>query len=194
MKHLMLDLETLDSEPTAAIVSIGAVFFDPFVDPQLGAQFKVNVSFKSALEYGTVSGDTLKWWFEQSTEARAHLFDPLPLPLPTALDQFSAFLHMHGNPIGKADYYVWGNGATFDNMILRHAYKKTGKTVPWGFRYDSCFRTLKNQFDPTGELYKSPDLAHDALSDAIGQAKHAIKIFEKQSKVGLRGSIVAAES
>lgn len=29
MKHVMLDLETMGNGPRAAIVSIGAVFFDP---------------------------------------------------------------------------------------------------------------------------------------------------------------------
>ena len=182
MKHVMVDLETLDSAGTAAITSIGAVFFDP-TSSTLGPQFKANISFKSAVANGTVSGDTLKWWFEQSTEARAHLFDPRPIELKVALEDFAFFLRTHGDRDAKQNSatYVWGNGATFDNVILRHAYDKLGKECPWGFRWDSCFRTLKNQFDPTGAYYKSPEVAHDALSDAIGQAKHAIRIFQELS-------------
>ncbi|MBR7276818.1 3'-5' exoribonuclease domain-containing protein, partial [Klebsiella pneumoniae] len=29
MKHLMIDLETMDNKPTAAITAIGAVLFNP---------------------------------------------------------------------------------------------------------------------------------------------------------------------
>ncbi|MCV5360349.1 3'-5' exoribonuclease, partial [Escherichia coli] len=38
MKHLMIDLETMDNKPTSAIASIGAVFFDPETG-EMGEQF-----------------------------------------------------------------------------------------------------------------------------------------------------------
>ena len=38
MQHLMIDLETLGTDPTAPIVAIGAVFFNPKTG-ELGAEF-----------------------------------------------------------------------------------------------------------------------------------------------------------
>ncbi len=178
MKHLMLDLETMSSEPTAAIVSIGAVFFDE----TLGPTFKRNVSLESSQQWGlTISASTIDWWFTQSPEARAHLYDPTPIPLGNALSEFSEFFREYADLTDftpAKSTYVWGNGATFDNVVIRNAYKQVGLIVPWGFRYDMCFRTLKTQFDPQGLLYKDPGLAHDALSDAVGQAEHAMRILE----------------
>src|SRR5712692_5559603 len=147
MRHLMVDLETLDSATTATIVSIGAVFFDP-ESQKLGPQFKVNVKAQTAQDAGlTISASTVEWWFKQSAEARASLYTPTPIELKPALIRFDEFYKLHGqkDKIGNAIAYVWGNGATFDNVILRHAYAKAVLACPWSFRYDSCFRTLKNQ-------------------------------------------------
>jgi hypothetical protein len=181
MKHVMIDLETLDSHSTAAITSIGAVFFD--VDTNaLGKEFKRNVSSRSSQKFGlTIDADTIEWWFKQTPEARAHLYDPLPITLDAALRDFTNFLRENGDVDAKGSpaVYVWGNGATFDNVILRYAYEKVGQSAPWSFRYDSCFRTLKNQFDPTSKFWQESrvGVAHDSLSDAKSQAQHALAIF-----------------
>ncbi len=43
MHHLMLDIETLDIKPSAVILVVAAVFFDPQTG-QLGAEFENAVS------------------------------------------------------------------------------------------------------------------------------------------------------
>ena len=48
MNHLMIDLETMGNKPTAPIVAIGAVFFDP-KNGELGAEFYVAVNLGSAM-------------------------------------------------------------------------------------------------------------------------------------------------
>ncbi len=43
MKHCMIDLETLDVKPTAVILSIGAVVFDPENNKREIDTFYVNI-------------------------------------------------------------------------------------------------------------------------------------------------------
>lgn len=49
VNHLMIDIETMGNKPTAPIVAIGAVFFDP-QSSELGAEFYVAVNLASAME------------------------------------------------------------------------------------------------------------------------------------------------
>jgi hypothetical protein len=70
---IMIDMETLDVLPTATILTIGAVKFDPFGDelaePSM-EKFYVKVDVDSCDRLGcTISQDTLNWWSNQSKEA-----------------------------------------------------------------------------------------------------------------------------
>jgi hypothetical protein len=74
--HLMLDLETLSTEPNAAIVSIGACAFDMLdKEEDIEHTFLRRVSIESNFEHGRhISADTLMWWFKQSPEAQQATF------------------------------------------------------------------------------------------------------------------------
>lgn len=70
MNHLMIDLETMGNKPSAPIVSIGAVIFDPSTG-EFGPDFYRVVSLKSSVDGGAVpDADTIMWWMQQSEEAR----------------------------------------------------------------------------------------------------------------------------
>ena len=175
--HVMIDLETLDNKPTSAIVSIGAVKFDPKFG-KLGDTFYRVVEIESALKFGTASGSTIKWWMKQSDAAR-DVFNMTTLEnvsdLPTALRDFSDWLARTGQDF---DYKVWGNGASFDNTILRHAYEQTGIPAPWQFWNDRCYRTFKGMW-PQIKMTKRTGTHHNALDDAISQADHLSEILRK---------------
>lgn len=51
MKHLMIDLETMGTKPSAPIVAIGAVFFEPQTG-ELGAEFYTAVNLSSDMDLG----------------------------------------------------------------------------------------------------------------------------------------------
>ena len=42
------------------------------------------------------------------------------------------------------DKPVWGNGATFDNVILSNAFAACNIERPWSYKSDRCYRTLKS--------------------------------------------------
>jgi len=71
---------------------------------------------------------------------------------------------------------VWGNGADFDLPILAAAYKAAGGPPPWKPYNGRCYRTLKN-LAPSIKLERQ-GTHHQALDDAVCQAKHLIKIVE----------------
>jgi hypothetical protein len=77
---VMIDLETLATSSDAAILTIGAVKFDPFGREKQQADmdsFYVRVDLDSCHEIGLVTNDdTIAWWASQSKEAQAAAFDP----------------------------------------------------------------------------------------------------------------------
>lgn len=167
MKDVMCDLETMGTGPKAAILSIGCVLFDK---SGLGSEFYVNVDLTSAVKAGMeLDARTIMWWMGQSDAARAALV-PDQRSLPTALDMLREWMPPKSR--------LWGNGATFDNVILRTAYDLAGKQCPWHYRDDRCFRTLKAMWPEVHPQGVSTELvAHNALDDARWQALHAVKIL-----------------
>ena len=182
-KHIVLDLETMDNTPDSAIVSIGAVEVLP-EEGRLGSEFYRVVSLESSMSFGgTVSGDTVMWWMRQSDAARAALStEGLPAhktDIHGALDEFRTWVFsiVQPNAKGVADVDVWGNGATFDNVILSSAYRRDGLLArPWGYRNDRCYRTLRALYPQI----KCPDVgvAHNALDDAKAQGLHLIELLK----------------
>ena len=170
-QHIMLDLETFGKSNTAAIVSIGAVKFVPehrlVVD-----KFYVVVDPRSSSRFGDIGADTVLWWMHKDrTVTREQMINAPMVDLPSALEGFAMW---YGN-----DKFVpvWGNGSTFDNAILQNAFEKCNMEVPWSYKSDRCYRTLFNighavPFERVGEH-------HNAVDDALAQAKHLMKIGNK---------------
>lgn len=176
--EVMLDLETMGVDYNAAIVSIGAVKFDPMGDiGMLGVpgdteykHFHRTVLLKSLSDAEfKFDGSTVHFWLEQNDEARLALLADAQ-PLDTVL---SAFWEWYG----PTSVPTWGNGAGFDNVILRNAYTKLYGVNPFKFYHDRCFRTMKSLFPDVP--YVKPAIAHHALSDAEAQAVHLQKLFNR---------------
>lgn len=158
--HIMLDLETVDTRPTAAILSIGAVYFDE--NGAMHRRYYQAVDVDSCTALGlTSSPSTLEWWGRQNEAARQVFTDPSKVYLIPALFAFAEFVE----PGAK----VWGNGAAFDNAILANAYAAAGLALPWKFYNDRCYRTV-SAFNPVERVQKGTH--HNALDDAISQADH----------------------
>lgn len=128
MNHLMIDLETMGNKPAAPIVAIGAVFFDP-KSGELGAEFYVAVNLASAMEQGaTPDGATILWWLKQSAEARAAICTDDTRSITFALSELSSFISRNSD--NPRYLKVWGNGANFDNVILRLSLRTRRPNLP----------------------------------------------------------------
>ncbi|MEB7713610.1 3'-5' exoribonuclease [Kluyvera cryocrescens] len=180
MNHLMIDLETMGTKPNAPVIAIGAVFFDPH-SGELGPEYYTAVNLASAMEQGAVpDGNTIIWWLKQSPEARSAICVDDALPIAAALSELSHFINRNTDP---KFLKVWGNGATFDNAILRSAYERAGHPCPWQFWNDSDVRSIvmlgrQLGFDPKREM-PFDGVAHNALADARHQAKYVTAIWQK---------------
>ena len=168
MRDVMIDLETLGTGPSAAIIAVGAVVFDPETG-ELGETFYHVVDLASSMgEGGVVDAAPVLWWLGQSDEARKALTEADTLPIEDVLLDFDDYIQTFADGTDKVR--VWGNGASFDNVILSTAYARLHMPQPWKFWNDRCYRTVKSMF-PHIKMERS-GTHHNALDDAISQAKH----------------------
>lgn len=168
MTNIMLDLETLGNGTNAVIIAIGAVQFD---HTGLGQTFYTTVDPQSCVDLGMkMDVSTVMWWMKQSDAARK-AFDQAGTPILGALHNFADYVKDCAG--GSAE--VWGNGATFDNVILGNAYALASLPKPWPYWGDRCHRTLKNLYPHI--TFDKVGTAHNALDDAVSQALHASKIL-----------------
>nr|EGE6729621.1 exonuclease [Escherichia coli] len=133
--HLMIDLETMGKNPDAPIISIGAIFFDPQTG-DMGPEFSKTIDLETA--GGVIDRDTIKWWLKQSREAQSAIMTD-EIPLDDALLQLREFIDENS---GEFFVHVWGNGANFDNTILRRSYERQGSPCPWRYYNDRDVRTI----------------------------------------------------
>ena len=187
---IMVDLETLDVIASASILSIGAVAFnlneqETVRDYLYGADctarsFEIVVDLKNQVEWDrrTIGADTFRWWLGQDAAAKAVLTKKGEA-LWYALEAFQQWANQVGVNINETR--LWGNGAAFDNAILRDAYGKCGIEHPIRFRNDMCYRTLKTMFMPGKVEVEDQNLltAHNARHDAIFQAVILQKLWAK---------------
>ncbi|HCT6396082.1 TPA: 3'-5' exoribonuclease [Escherichia coli] len=174
--HLMIDLETMGKNPDAPIISIGAIFFDPQTG-DMGPEFSKTIDLETA--GGVIDRDTTKWWLKQSREAQSAIMTD-EIPLDDALLQLREFIDENS---GEFFVQVWGNGANFDNTILRRSYERQGIPCPWRYYNDRDVRTIVElgkaiDFDARTAIPFEGE-RHNALDDARYQAKYVSVIWQK---------------
>ncbi|MBS9455319.1 exonuclease [Klebsiella pneumoniae] len=180
--HVMVDLETMGKKNNAPIVAIGAVVFDP-VTGSIGESFYKVVCLESSVNWGAViDPSTVIWWLKQSSEARSAIVNDDAIPLQDALLQFREFVsdNVAG---GSKKAQVWGNGASFDNSILRSSYDCIAEDYPWEYWNDRDVRTMVElgqaiSFDPKTTI-PFEGSRHNALADAIHQARYVSAIWQR---------------
>ena len=179
-RNLMVDIETLDTEVSAAIVSIAAITFDPRGEGINDEEtFRLTIDQRSNEAHGrTVSDGTLAWWSVQSPEAWNATFGGPHVELSTALRQFTNWI----NCLKPTCTRIWAKDPDFDVNILRHACD--GLNIRWPFRFwegRSC-RTAIELAYPEGDfphiVMDGP--AHDAFADAkkqVVEIQHAYHVL-----------------
>lgn len=180
--HIMVDLETMGKKHNAPIVAIGAVVFDPATG-SIGESFYKVVCLESSVNWGAViDPSTVIWWLKQSSEARSAIVNDDAIPLQDALLQFREFVsdNVAG---GSKKAQVWGNGASFDNSILRSSYDCIAEDYPWEYWNDRDVRTMVElgqaiSFDPKTTI-PFEGSRHNALADAIHQAHYVSAIWQR---------------
>jgi DNA polymerase III epsilon subunit-like protein len=177
---VMIDLETLDTKPTASILTIGVIKFDPFGDElhnQKCEKLYIKVDIDSCDELGlTTSEDTIAWWGQQSKAAQDEAFST-----DGRVNIRDAFNQLYKFCWGAQR--VWSHGSAFDIVICENVFAKLEKLVPWNFWQVRCTRTL---FDIGINPERPPVLAHHALEDAWNQAvgvQNVMRTLRTSSKI-----------
>ncbi|EOX0285654.1 3'-5' exoribonuclease [Escherichia coli] len=174
--HLSVDLETMGTNPDAPINSIGGKFFDPATG-EMGPEFSKAIDLETS--GGIIDRKTIKWWAKRSREAQSAIFTD-EISLDVALRLFIEFIEKNS---GGCFVQVWGNGANFDNVILRRSYERQGIPCPWLYYNDRDVRTIVELGNAIGFDVRMAipfeGVPHNALDDARHQAKQVSAIWQK---------------
>lgn len=166
-RRVMIDLETLGTDPGAAILSIGAVAFDC---EGISDEFYRVVDLGSCQAHGLdIDAATLEWWLTVDNGSESVLTENGD-DIETVLESYRTW-HDLQNPDE-----VWANSPGFDCTILAEAMDRVGLTEPWEYYETRDLRTLQSlpigvQVDPDGN-------EHNALEDAKAQAQSVIESLE----------------
>ena len=169
MKSLMVDLETMATTPSAVILTLGAVHFDPYNAGIIDTLYlKFNIEDQDALKRDVDPG-TIAWWAKQDPAIMEEAFGlEGRVPLNDAMDQFHKFAW------GCKTF--WSHGSIFDLVILENLLRQMNRPIPWDYFRIRDTRTL---FD----LGQSPEMPqgskHNALEDAIRQAVGVQNVYKK---------------
>lgn len=207
---IMIDFETLGLGENAVLLSLGAVVFDPATG-ELGGQFYGNIDPR--LQPGRdIDPNTVLWWLSQDDAAREkitsaitytnqidsgevdsmepeqveHVFEQAAHPINHVARAFVNWIeHMNDEVV------VWSNGAV-DHAWLESMMKYSGIKNPVKFWNQRDYRTLKCLF-PDVECAALGQM-HNALDDALRQAKHAMAILRVHGQcAGAAANFLAAD-
>lgn len=165
MNDVMMDIETLDTGPRAAVLSVGVAWFDQY---KVGHSREMRLPLEPQLKLSrTVSASTIQWWMKQSDAARQEFETP-----QGSLADLTTCMKALRNWIDGSN--VWGCGSDFDNVIIGSLMEDVD-VDPWPFWNNRCFRTLKSIYADVLEPERE-GTHHTAKADAKHQAAYAQKI------------------
>lgn len=172
--HVMVDLEIMSTAHNSAIAQIGACVFSM---DGVGSTFSCLVSLKSCQLHGLdIDGATVAWWLRQEHDAIKSIAAGEEEGLTSALTSFARWLELEkvSSKSAGGNVHIWGNGATFDNVILRNAYKAASIIAPWSCKHDRCYRTMRNVLRRDGDDVPFEGIRHSAIDDAKHQARQLV--------------------
>lgn len=180
-EDVMVDLETLGKAPGCAILSVGAVGFDPFNPDRQGPAFYMNIELTSCLLQGLeFDQSTLEWWQQQSSDAIQQMgADAFKIE-----DVCFDFVDWFNQNKFKN---FWCQGATFDAPILEFILRKLDIQVPWKFHAVRDTRTVYDICGYNPYTAKRSGTYHNALDDAHHQVMCVQNALRQTALSGSRG-------
>ena len=191
-KHFMVDIETLSTAVNAAVLSIGAVEFDPFTG-QILRKFYHELDL-SDQDSRHVDLNTVQWWFKQCQE------NPINFELMTKhnreKDSVEFVLHKLGEFINGGTVYamvraggyeklaVWACDPDFDIAILNDLYKEHNLPSPWRYSELRSVRTVRDLAKIARVAIIRQEANHNALDDCIRQAKEVTDLLSTLHTLG----------
>ena len=172
----MIDVESMGKGADAALVALGAAFFD-IRTQTIGPTFLRTINLATAVrDGGTMDPSTVIFWLRQGDAAR-HSAAYNGQDIRKVLQDFSDWIK---ETCRHEDVRPWGNSNAFDLTIVGGAYKRADIKAPWYWTQERDFRTVRNLY-PAVEYNPAEkgDGAHNALQDAKFQVEHLWKIANR---------------
>lgn len=141
MRDLMVDCETLGVGPFPALLSIGAVVFDPKAEtvPPIGelGTFFQQVDPASCIALGaSVETSTLAWWLAEPEAQKFILDDEAMAPVAAAMVRLIGWIENY------RPEHIWSHGLLADARWLEAYAARLGVTWPFSYRAARDTRTL----------------------------------------------------
>lgn len=179
--EVMIDCETLATEPNAPVLTLGACAFD-ITSGEIIAEFYERMDKTKAQIYGLPNLNTIKWWESQDPAAREEAYNGTVDPRTAARSFRDWFVKYNLSDCG-----VWANGSVFDIPIIENWLRQTnpvvgnyGQEYPWRFWNVRDVRTIlwlaglkMPRTRPAHVQY------HNALHDARYQVEWVCKAYAK---------------
>jgi len=170
--YAMIDIETTDTSARSCILSVGIVFFD---EEQITKQLYILPELQPQIDAGRrFSVGTLNCWMTQSSEAKKDVFSQEGrVSIPYAIGQL--------RELDRADI-ILSHDMDLDLAAIVDFYNQFAEnnTVPlFHYRKKRCFRTIGRLYDPRCKYQSERTVYHNALDDALVQAKHFMKLREE---------------
>lgn len=173
---IMLDLETLDLGPNAAILQVGIIAF-PLDDPET-EQRRIDQYLPVQPQFAlgrTFSWRTLRWWMDQDEKVRNRFVDNDG----DDMEELTALVRsIHRKlsdlilAVGSNQVEFWAKGPQFDIVNLETLFAACGLTAPWAYDSVMDLRSLMRLAGiTTDEVDKSGIVAHVAVSDCAFQIR-----------------------
>lgn len=198
--HVVLDLETMGLKQDAAIIEIGMVIFNHTGldgSAEILGQWSSAIRLESSMRHGgTTDAGTIEWWMDTDrTEARDNWITSEKISLPNALSLVA--IKIRDYSIIEPKPLIWGNGVNFDNAILKSAYERLEVAVPWGYRQEADFRTLKLLYKdavPEPAFVGTPHIAlDDARHEAVWLSNILQYIYDRPISSKMAAEILAKD-
>jgi len=177
---LMIDVETLGTKPNSAILSFAFVQMD-FKNNKLGHFLEVApININSCQRVGMkVDGASIDWWFSQTKENQ--------LSLKRAKDGHQVLIKEAAQAAGEwivtrfgdKPVRVWGDSARFDVGLMANMFASCGFKMPWDFKNEMCYSTLKTMHPATPTEFRTGRADSEPLGTAAWQATHLLKLNKK---------------
>lgn len=176
---VMIDIETLGTQPGCAILSIGILEFCPKT-AKFGREIEMVLDGQDQLDKGaTVSMGTIEWWIREAAAVWPRLGKTRDemWQWNTALAQVVDFC--------RGRERIWAQGPHFDMAILNSSWKLLGcegDCIEEHWKVRDC-RTIAEVAGVYAKRVKGQH--HNALQDCRAQANAVIQAWGKMGKGGI---------
>ena len=173
MYDLMIDIETLATDSNALVCSISAIQFN-LDTGQIGEKFEIGLNWDEQISKGAVVDmGTVRWWLSQDKQAQNSLLSLSCSNVNNALNDFNRWL-ADTFKSSFSNIRLWGNGATFDNVIVENLFKRHNVEFFIRFWNHRDVRTLVDVSNIDLRTFIFEGIKHNGLDDCKHQIKYCV--------------------